>query len=258
MKTAAFLLAVAISGALGLSPANAQKRPNIFANPKNLKVLPKDISPAELGNTMKGFALGLGVRCTHCHVGQEGKPLSSFDFPNDRKETKLIAREMLKMMTDINRRVGRLDRGPEHKFVEVECVTCHRGQNRPRLIQSVLAEEYEKGGADGAMARYRDLRKKFYGGHTFDFGEFALSGFANGLMARGNTDDGIALLAMNAEFHPESAFARASLGNAWRRKGDLVRALEHFRKALQLNPKMQFAAGQIKAIKAELNGQEAK
>lgn len=38
-------------------------------DPTNLQVLPKDIPKAQLVQTMRGFAMGLGVRCEHCHVG---------------------------------------------------------------------------------------------------------------------------------------------------------------------------------------------
>lgn len=52
---------------------------DVFANPQNLKVLPKDISAKELGETMKGFATGLGVRCETCHVGRgPSQSFSSF------------------------------------------------------------------------------------------------------------------------------------------------------------------------------------
>src|SRR3546814_13990419 len=34
----------------------------LFAHPKNLKVLPRDISAEQLRNTMKGFSQGLRVR----------------------------------------------------------------------------------------------------------------------------------------------------------------------------------------------------
>jgi hypothetical protein len=53
---------------------------DIYADPQNLKVLPEDISSEELSNTMKGFAMGLGVRCETCHVGEAGKPLDTFAF----------------------------------------------------------------------------------------------------------------------------------------------------------------------------------
>ena len=51
---------------------------------------------------MKFFAQSLGVRCTFCHVGIEGQPLSTFDFASDAKKEKLTARKMLVMVHRIN------------------------------------------------------------------------------------------------------------------------------------------------------------
>ena len=42
------------------------------------------------------------LRCTYCHVGNEGEPLSSYDFPSDQKPEKNKAREMLRMVGAIN------------------------------------------------------------------------------------------------------------------------------------------------------------
>jgi len=69
---------------------------------ENLKVLPADITRPQLLQVMRGFALGLGVRCQFCHVGEEGAPLSTFDFKSDEKPTKQTARIMLRMVHDIN------------------------------------------------------------------------------------------------------------------------------------------------------------
>ena len=51
-----------------------------FDNPTNLKVLPENISPDELGQTMRGFAMGTGNRCSACHVGEVEADLSTYDF----------------------------------------------------------------------------------------------------------------------------------------------------------------------------------
>ncbi len=61
----------------------AQEKKDVFANPQNLKVLPKDISSRELGSTMKGISMGTGLRCEGCHVGEAGKPLTTFGFESD-------------------------------------------------------------------------------------------------------------------------------------------------------------------------------
>ena len=68
----------------------------------NLQVLSRDITRAELVPIMRSFALGLGVRCEHCHVG-EGNDLSKFDFAADTKPPKAIARRMMRMADRIQR-----------------------------------------------------------------------------------------------------------------------------------------------------------
>jgi hypothetical protein len=121
------------AGLFGLSVASAQggSPPQLgFANPphKNLKVLPQDISGPQLLSTMKFFSQSLGVRCTFCHVGEEGKPLSRFDFASDAKREKQTARKMLAMVHRINSE----DFGvTDFSKVKVTCFTCHRGSEHP-------------------------------------------------------------------------------------------------------------------------------
>lgn len=95
---------------------------------KNLQMLPKDISRDQLFASMKGFSQALGVRCLHCHVGEEGKPMSTFDFASDAKWQKQTARKMLTMVHRINSD----DFGvKDFKDVKVTCFTCHRGATKP-------------------------------------------------------------------------------------------------------------------------------
>ena len=116
----------------GVSVATAQtSAPQMtFANPphKNLKVLPQDIPGPQLLSTMKFFSQSLGVRCQFCHVGEEGKPLSTFDFASDAKREKQTARKMLAMVHRINQE----DFGvTDFSKVKVTCFTCHRGAEKP-------------------------------------------------------------------------------------------------------------------------------
>jgi cytochrome c peroxidase len=101
-----------------------------FADPphKNLKVLPADISRQQLIGTMKFFSQSLGVRCTYCHVGTEGQPLSTFDFPSDAKDHKKAAREMLKLVQQTNEKLTQIIGDPD---AHVTCFTCHRGSTKP-------------------------------------------------------------------------------------------------------------------------------
>ena len=139
---------------------------DLFSSPENLQVLPEDISPSELDSQMRRFKLALGVECSHCHVGTDDRGLTDFDFPSDAKETKRIAREMVRMVAAINAMVSSLDRGPGHQAVEVTCVTCHRGNFRPVMMKDVLAASYDEhnGNIDAVIAKYRELRDQNYGG----------------------------------------------------------------------------------------------
>lgn len=112
-----------------VATAQTTPAPGPLAPPyKNLQIFPKDIAQADLVNNMKFFAQSLGVRCSHCHVGVEGQPLSTFDFASDAKVQKQTARAMLRMVHRIN---GEDFGVKEFKDVKVTCYTCHRGSAKP-------------------------------------------------------------------------------------------------------------------------------
>ena len=97
----------------------------------NLKVLPKDIDKKQLFQTMKMFALGLGVRCNFCHMGEEGAPLSTYDFASDAKRTKQNARVMFMIMQDLNtQKLTQLKLDADDK-ARVTCYSCHHGAQKP-------------------------------------------------------------------------------------------------------------------------------
>src|SRR2546429_116965 len=105
----------------------------------NLKVLPKTIGKEELIATMRSFALGLGVRCTYCHVGREGAPLDSLKFASDDKRAKRAARVMMDMVKHINEEhLADVPERPEPHVV-VKCETCHHGVAGPHADQAVDA-----------------------------------------------------------------------------------------------------------------------
>ena len=126
------ILLIASTGLFGLSVAAAPPPPAQppFAVPpyKNLKVLPATITREQLLSNMKFFSQSLGVRCTFCHVGEAGNPLSTFDFASDARREKQTARKMLAMVHRINSE----DFGvTDFSKVKVTCFTCHRGSEHP-------------------------------------------------------------------------------------------------------------------------------
>ena len=124
--TRILLLACGLSLAL-LSTTGHAQIPDKFTN---LRVLPKDISRAELTAMMKSFAQGLGVRCENCHVG-EGNDLSKFNFAADDKPAKSVARKMIQMTTILNAQLAGIGETPAAGEKKLTCFTCHRGATKP-------------------------------------------------------------------------------------------------------------------------------
>ncbi len=217
------VVAVVIAGSVAVS-VSAQQQEKFT----NLKVLPKDIAPADLHATMNAFTRALGVRCVYCHVGEEGKPLKHEDFAKDDKPTKDKARAMLRMVKDINENYLAKLASRADPPVAVRCVTCHRGTPQPRMLQDVLTTAYSKGGLDSTVARYQSLRERYYGRFTYDFGDVPLAEVA-GTLRESHPEDARQLLALNLEMNPNSAFAKRQLANvsiaaAYRNGADSGRA----------------------------------
>jgi hypothetical protein len=82
---------------------------------KNLKVLPEDQVRPVMG-AMRG---ALGQQCNFCHI--QG------DNASDENPKKLVARQMMTMVNDIN---AKFPDGKAH----VSCYTCHRGKTMPDMV----------------------------------------------------------------------------------------------------------------------------
>jgi hypothetical protein len=98
----------------------------------NLKVLPKNISKAELDKVMSGFKTALGVKCNFCHApNAEGK----MDFASDAKPEKNMARMMMKMTANINKKFFHIkDAKNPDEVLAVTCITCHNGKPHPETV----------------------------------------------------------------------------------------------------------------------------
>jgi len=218
----------------------AQQRVDVFADPENLKVLPKDISSDELSTTMRGFAMGLGVRCETCHVGEPNTPLDTFDFPSDEKPMKQKARLMIKMVNEINGElVPRLDDVEKAKRVSVRCMTCHRGQPQPKLIEDVMDHQLAENGVDAAVSEYEKLREEYYGSHSYDFSEFVLPMYTQGLAATDQSDAAIAIAEVNAKYFPESSYTAFVLGDLYAAAGQTDLAIKNYSRSIELNPRAE-------------------
>jgi len=220
----------------------------VFDNPANLQVLPEDISAVELGATMKSFSFATGYRCSDCHLGEEGQPLTDYDFASDEKELKQTARRMLKMLRDINS--NHLEFRGEQR-IEVQCMTCHRGVSKPLMTADVLTAAAEEGGPEGLSSSYRELRGRYYGTHSYDFSDFTLGSFAQSLAQGGKTAEAKAMLDLILEDNPDSFNAVFMYGELSATEGDTEAAVKHYTRAMELNPRAQpFIQGKLEQLKS--------
>jgi tetratricopeptide (TPR) repeat protein len=229
-----------------LAQATPAQIPDKFTN---LKVLPKDISKAELQSTMRGFAFALGVRCEHCHVQKPGGKNLEMDFAADDKEAKKTARLMLEMVSAINRDyIAKVSATPIH----VQCVTCHHGLSEPRTLNSVLAEAIDKKGIDSAVSLYQDLRQKYYGSGQYDFGETSLNQLTESLLAQKKYNEAVAIMEMSFDSnHPDSEWSYHLLAMSHQANGQTDKAIADFQKVLELHPDDDWARSQIAALSKE-------
>lgn len=211
---------------------------------ENLEVLPRDIPRDSLLQIMRGFTFALGVRCQYCHVaapeagdgaGANGRSRERLVFKSDDKAAKRNARFMLRMVDSLNHVVLANLPDRSNPPVRIECVTCHRGSPVPQTLQTALTAVIDRYGIDSAVARYKQMRQDMESGR-YDVSEESVNDLARSLSERGETDQAIAILQMNQEFHPDSPGIDFALGELYLRRGEKDKAIERYRRVLTRQP----------------------
>jgi len=218
---------------------------------KNSTALPKNITAKELGAIMRGFTSSLGVRCTHCHVGEEGKDLSEYDFASDAKPAKAKARTMIKMVDAVNDQyLSQLSIESSHG-IKVSCITCHHGVPVPMPLEEVLKKTFDKSGIDSTVRQYRALREKYYGGNAYNFKEGTLLRLADKIFEDSTQRPAaFEIVRLNIEQYPAFPFSYAHLGSWYDDMKNIPLAIENYKKALSFIPNNEFLKKRI----AELEG----
>lgn len=232
-------------GAPAAPPAGAPP-PRVEEPPKNLQVLPKTLSRREVIDIMRTFTVALDVECTYCHAAKDPKDFRTIDFASDEKEEKGTARVMLKMVKTINddfvSKVAMPGDAP------VRCSTCHRGQTHPQTLEDALADSLHEGGATKALAKYKELRDKYYGRAAYDFGPDTLAMMGGRLAREEKFADAIAILQFNAQQYPDSQRTLGILAEAQATSGDRAAAVETLKKLLALDPTNERAKHRLEEL----------
>ena len=124
----AFLMAFVIIGVAAVRLPLRKER--------NLKVLPKDISDEKLDSIMKTYTVALGVECKFCHSPVIGFP-DSLDYVLDKEPMKENARDMMRMVIDINTRYFYFDSTQRPEYLHtITCKNCHQGHPLPPSVSA--------------------------------------------------------------------------------------------------------------------------
>ena len=230
-------------------PSRAQDRWSWPESPENIQVLPKDWSGSRLAPVMRGFTNALGVRCSHCHVGEEGKPLSTYDFASDDNPNKATTREMMRMLGSINEHLDYIEITGDQP-VNMWCHTCHRGRARPMTLSEEMGEAYRSDGSEAAMTRYDELKKDYYGKGIYNFeSENTLNDFGYEILGNNDAEGAITVFELNTQKYPESGNVWDSLAEAYMKSGDNALAEKYYKKALELDPTNQNAKDMLEKLK---------
>lgn len=113
-------IAAAVAATKNASPAH-----------KNLKILPADISAQKLDSIMESYNKALGVKCNFCHAKANGFS-NELDYASDKEPMKENARDMMRMVIDINKNYFNYDTTKRPEYLNtIHCNTCHRGEPFP-------------------------------------------------------------------------------------------------------------------------------
>jgi tetratricopeptide (TPR) repeat protein len=231
----------------------AAPQPNGFTN---LQVWPVDTPRAVVLNFMNAFDRSLGVECNYCHVQNNGR----FDFASDEMRTKRVARKMILFRDSINVELAAIvdkpvTAGPTSVEARpgaptrVLCASCHHGLPVPLPLGEFISEAEKTGGVNAGLAKFKELRAKFYGGQQFDFTDIALVGIANTALNQKRPDDAMKYLQANLEYFPKSSQTYQAMAQVKNAKGDKPGAIKDLETAVQLDPANNQAKNQLQQLK---------
>jgi hypothetical protein len=241
-------VAIALISAISLTAAPSRTYAQGPEKPKNLKVLPADLTRDSVVKFMRFVvASGLGVSCSYCH-GAPNVPFDSIDFASDERPTKRTAREMLRMVARINGELLPTIPNRGMPAIEVQCITCHRGSPRPLMLEDTLGTVLVRFGPDSAVATYDRLKQRFTGRFAYDFSQRSLNVLADRLIDQKQLPEARRMLELNIQEHPEAWDPVNTLAHVLESLGEKDLAIAQYRHVLELFPTYTPAKRRLEAL----------
>ena len=216
--------------------------------PKNLKVLPAHLSRDSVVKIMRTeFASGLGVSCNFCH-GRPNIPFDSIDYASDERPTKLLAREMFRMMTRINTELLPAIPRRSTPSIQLQCFTCHRGATRPLMLEDTLGTVLSALGPDSMVATYDRLKQRYTGRFAYDFGQRSLNTLAGRLIEQNRLTDARRVLELAIREHPQMWDPAFTLGQVYEALGEKKLSIDQYRRVLTFLPSHAATRRRLEAL----------
>jgi hypothetical protein len=117
---------------------------------------------------------------------------------------------------------------------------------RSNKLTDLIARTIRTQGVGAAMAQYRSLHDQGFPGLYEKESQTNSLGYQ--FLHGGQTGAAVAVLQLNVEAHPNSANTYDSLGEAYLGAGNKTLAIENYRKALALDPKMNSSINALKKL----------
>src|SRR4029453_2143584 len=241
-------VAIALISAISLTAAPARTHAQPAEKPKNLKVLPADLTRDSVVKIMRFVvASGLGVTCSYCH-GAPNVPFDSIDFASDERPTKRTAREMMRMVARINGELLPAVPNRGTPAIEVQCITCHRGAPRPLMLKNPPGKVIAQFGPDSAVAPYDRLKQRFTGRFAYDFSQRSLNTLADRLIEQNKLPEARRMLELNIREHPEAWDPVNTLAQLLGSLGEKDLGIAQYRRGLELFPTYGPAKRRLEAL----------
>ena len=114
-----------------------------------------------------------------------------------------------------------------------------------------MTDAAASGGAAAGIAKFKELREKYYGGQSYDFSEVPMITMAQRTNAAGKYDDALAYLQANLEYYPKSARTYSAMAQMKNAKGDKPGAIQALEKAVELDPNNAQLKNQLQQLKGQ-------
>jgi FKBP-type peptidyl-prolyl cis-trans isomerase len=117
---------------------------------------------------------------------------------------------------------------------------------KPTTLSEILSRTLKEKGIEAAVAQFREMKSK--GAADFYASESDMNAWGYRLLADKRTKEAVEVFKLNVEAYPQSANVYDSLAEAYLALGEKQSAIDNYRKALELDPKMESARKALQTL----------